>query len=225
MRIASYNIKCFNYNADKEDILEVLRTVDADVVGIQEVDCDTERCGPGNQIQMIAEALGYPYWYFAASIAYKGGQYGHGVVSRYPIVESSNVDYLEKGEKDHNRTYERHVLDVNGKKLVFYNTHITLGKEQQGSELRQVTAAMAEDEYCVLTGDMNALPETLMPHIDQTRFAMLNPGIPTYPQGEGSTRAIDHILVGRHLKHSEQITVFRADCSDHNLIYTYINFK
>lgn len=224
MRIASYNIKCFNYNADKAEVLEVLRRVDADVVGIQEVDADTERCGPGNQIQMIAEALGYPYWFFCPSIDYRGGQYGHGVVSRYPILESSVVDYAETGPKDHNRNYERHLLQVGDKKLAFYNTHITLGKEQQGSEFLQVTAAMAEDEYCVLAGDMNALPEVMAPFIDPARFAMLNPGIPTFPQGAASVKAIDHLVAGRNLKHSESITVYPADCSDHNLIYAEFEF-
>ena len=60
MKIASYNVQCFSYNKQKEEILQVLRTVDADVVGIQEVDWDSARCGPGNQIQMAAEALGSP---------------------------------------------------------------------------------------------------------------------------------------------------------------------
>ncbi|MBQ8894394.1 MAG: endonuclease/exonuclease/phosphatase family protein [Clostridia bacterium] len=226
MRIASYNIKCFNYNADKEKILEVLRTVNADVVGIQEADVDSKRSGPGNQIQMAAEALGYPYWYFAKAITHRSGTgaYGHGILSRYPILSAETVDYAVVGENDHdgNRCYARLLLDVGGKELAFYNTHLTLDRAGRAAELEQVMASMKQDARAVLTGDMNALPEEICSHVDPALFAMLNPGIPTFPQGENSVKAIDHIIVGCSLKRSESITVHSADCSDHNLIYAEI---
>lgn len=226
MRIASYNVQCFKYGADFEPCLKVLRAVDADVVGLQELDIDSKRCGPGNQLQKAAEALGYPYWYFAKSIDHRNGQgqYGHGVLSRYPILSAETVDYAVVGENDHdgNRCFARLVLDVCGKEFCFYNTHLTLDQMGRAAELEQVFSAMAKDPAAVLTGDMNALPQEIASHLDAARFAMLNPGIPTWPQGERSQKAIDHIIVSQSLPHSKEITVYRADCSDHNLIFAEI---
>ena len=227
MKIASYNVQCFSYNKEKEEIFQVLRTVNPDVVGIQEVDWDSARCGPGNQVQIAAEALGYPYWYFAKAIDYKGGAYGHGVLSRYPILEAETVPYETVGENDHDggRCFARLLLEVEGVPVAFYNTHLTLDREGRSKELQQLFARMKQDPCVVLTGDMNAESEEMAAAVDTAQFTMLNPGLPTWPQGESSVKSIDHIVVSNTLKHSPQITVYPAECSDHNLIYTEVEVK
>lgn len=239
IKVASYNIKCLLYGVDKDKIIEELREVDADLVGLQEVDVNTKRSGAGNQVQILAEALGYPYWYFAKSTDHEGGEYGHGVLSRYPIKESENVVFQVIGEGDHTRTYERHVLDVDGTELVFYNTHITVkgGESDKGNELKEISARMSKDEYAVLTGDMNMRPDNMERYINTKKLIVLNGDgggaftVNTFPAGDNPTSPIDNIFVTKSLDYywnddtNVGIEVNRTPNSDHNLIYTYVNFK
>ena len=238
IKVASYNIKCFFHGEQKDAIIEELRQIDADLVGLQEVDVDTIRSGQGNQVQILAEELDYPYWYFAKSIDFQGGQYGHGVLSRYPIKSSEIVEYKVIANGDHLRNYERHVLDVDGKELVFYNTHLTLGSDSEnGAELKQVTSAMCQDQYAVLTGDLNMEPTNMGRYIDTKKLTVLNGGddflfmVNTAPQGSAPTKAIDNIVVTDTLDYywddstNVGLQVHYSENSDHNLVYTYINFK
>lgn len=172
------------------------------------------------------------------------GGYGHGILSRYPIKSSENVffDVVAKEDVDGKRNYSRHVLDVNGKELVFYNTHLTLGSDEDGgSELKQVTTAMCQNEYAVLTGDMNRGPETFKNYFDDSKLTVLNGGDllnnyeNTYPQGENSIKAIDNIIISKSINcllYDDMdnpsrlgIKVFKSEYSDHNAIYTKIQLN
>ena len=238
-KIASYNVKCMVYGSQWEEIKAVVKEIDPDIIGFQEIDYKAERSNFEDQMKRLSEELGYPYWHFCCSLKRGERGYGHGVLSRYPIKESEAVNYEVCGARDSdgNRTYSRHVIDFNGRTLCFYNTHLTLGTDDEvGAEMKQVLAAMAKDEYAVLTGDMNKSPSQLLPYVDTKRFTMLNGGdtcaceINTFPQGNEPTRPIDNIIVSKSLCHfwdeatDAGIIVHHADCSDHNLIYTYIMF-
>ncbi len=238
-KIASYNVKCMVYGSQWEEIKAVVKEIDPDIIGFQEIDDKAERSGFEAQMERLAKELEYPYWHYAPAIHRGERSYGHGVLSRYPIQKSDAVDYAVCGERDSdgNRCYSRHEIDINGRTLCFYNTHLTLGTdEENGAELKQVLAAMAKDEYTVLTGDMNKAPNQLLPYVDTERFTMLNGGdtcanvLNTFPQGANPTKPIDNIFVSKNLCHfwdeatDAGIIVHHADCSDHNLIYTYIMF-
>ena len=59
LKVVSYNVQCLSYGKEKEKILRILKELDADIVGLQELDINTKRSGEGNQLQQIAEELGY----------------------------------------------------------------------------------------------------------------------------------------------------------------------
>ncbi len=239
IKVASYNIKNLDGGAQKDKVVEVLKEIDADIVGLQEVDVYTTRGGPNiNQAELLAKECGYPYWHFTRSIDYGGGAYGHAILSRYPIKATSAVDFKVISAGDHNRNYGRHVLDVNGTELVVYNTHMTLGSDKEnGAELTQVTSAMAKDQYAVLTGDLNMVPDNMGRYVNTKKLTVLNGGdefvfyVNTFPQGNNSTKPIDNIVVTKTMDYywSEDnnvgIEVVHTEGSDHNPIYTYINFK
>ncbi|MBQ6824405.1 MAG: endonuclease/exonuclease/phosphatase family protein [Clostridia bacterium] len=238
IKVASYNIKCLMFGTQLDAVAAELKEIDADIVGFQEVDFNTNRSGPGNQIQMIAEAAGYPYWAFTKLMDFQGGQYGMGIISRYPIKESTDTAYVILAEGDHPRKFGRHVLDVNGRELVFYNTHMTLGTDAvNGAELKQVTNKMANDDYAVLVGDMNMKPDNMGQYVNTKKVTVLNGGddftfsTPTFPAGKKPTSAIDNIVVTDTMDYywndntGVGIEVSYTDNSDHNLIWTYVNFK
>lgn len=234
IKVVSYNTQCLSYGQAKEKIIEVLKELDADVVGIQEVDLNTRRSGPDNQMHELAKALGYDYWFFGKTISHQGGAYGHGILSKYPIRKSEIVRYTDKVEGCEDRTYERHVLSVDGLKLTVYNTHITGGYGrlfEPLSEVNQVAKRMALDPAAVLTGDFNLFPDKVVMGLPREGFTPLN--TPENPLGTTTDTGypIDNIILSGALEYKVNeetkggITVHPDTGSDHYPIVAYIKFK
>lgn len=89
VRAASYNIKHgrgMDGLVDLERTAATLRDLEADVIGLQEVDLGARRSGRSNQVNELAGMLGmHPA--FGSFMDYQGGRYGMAVLSRYPIVD------------------------------------------------------------------------------------------------------------------------------------------
>jgi endonuclease/exonuclease/phosphatase family metal-dependent hydrolase len=80
LRIVSYNIRHGRGMDDQVNLArtgEVLRRLDADLIGLQEVDDRVRRSG------------GVPHAAFGAFMPYQGGRYGLGLLSRFPITRTT----------------------------------------------------------------------------------------------------------------------------------------
>ncbi len=241
LKIASYNIKALLYGEDTAGIIQELRTINADIVGLQEVDKNTNRSQVAglkvHQVKMLAEALNYPYWAFDKLIDHSGGEYGMAVLSRYPIIGSSVVQYSNQQSTDHVRKYGRHVIAVGGKTLVFYNTHLCVGDTNDSVsklQLKEVVDRMSKDTYAVLTGDLNMPATTAATVVSKNDGLLLlnDGGAGTGKIGSKKASAyIDNIVVSKTLDHhwntssGTGIEVSETPYSDHNLVYTFVSFK
>ncbi|MBR6793253.1 MAG: endonuclease/exonuclease/phosphatase family protein [Clostridia bacterium] len=239
IKVASYNTKALMYSKDKEGIVNELKEIDADIVGIQEIDSFTTRSGKYDQMEYLAKECGYPYWSFDKLIDFQGGAYGMGILSRYPIKDSQVVLYdAQEPQDSHVRKYGRHVLDVNGKEVIFYNTHLCVRDDNDSVsklQLKQALTAMHKDQYAVMTGDFNmkaVTAATVMPGFNKIK--LLNDGDKNTTAYIGKKLAadyIDNIFATKTLDamldawSGTGIMVSETPYSDHNLVYTYVNFK
>ncbi|MBN1443777.1 MAG: endonuclease/exonuclease/phosphatase family protein, partial [Planctomycetes bacterium] len=86
-RVVSYNIRHgrgMDGEVDLERTAAVLRRLEPDIVGLQEVDDRVERSGRVNQPEELGRLLDmHPA--FGSFFAHQGGQYGMAVLSRHPI--------------------------------------------------------------------------------------------------------------------------------------------
>ncbi len=238
--MASYNTKCLMYSDDKEGIVQELKEIDADIVGLQEIDSFTGRSGNYSQMEYLATECGYAYWSFDKLIdASSGGEYGMGILSRYPIKESAVVLYDAQEPNDsHVRKYGRHVLDVDGKEVVFYNTHLCIRDDNDSVsklQLKQALTEMNKDQYAIMTGDFNmkaVTAATVMPGFNKIK--LLNDGDKNTTAYIGNKLAadyIDNIFATKTFDtmfddwSGTGIKVNQTEYSDHNLVYTYVNFK
>jgi endonuclease/exonuclease/phosphatase family metal-dependent hydrolase len=90
VRVLVFNIHAGKDAANRpnlEQVAALVRTLDADIVLLQEVDRGTRRSGHVDQLQVLAEATGYSPT-FGRSLDYDGGEYGIAALSRRPITNS-----------------------------------------------------------------------------------------------------------------------------------------
>ena len=94
LRFASYNIhQCVGTDRrrDPERVAAVLREIDADVIGLQEVDARPGAASDSMQMQYLASALGL-HAVAGPTIVRHDGHYGNALLSRRPVLDVRRVD-------------------------------------------------------------------------------------------------------------------------------------
>lgn len=167
LTLMSYNVQHFqNYltkEIDYEKIAEVIRYFDADIIGLNEVRDQGERKDYQAQARILAEILGY-HFYFAKAIDVDGkNPYGNALLSRFPILSAQTVmipdpdipacpdGYYET------RCLLKAKIDIPGG-LTVCVTHFGLNHDEQENAAAIVLENL-EESRCVLMGDFNITPD------------------------------------------------------------------
>ena len=232
--VASYNVQCLSYGTQLTLISEEIKDINPDIIGIQELDSFTNRSGKSDQIKELAESCGYKYYYFSKTIDCDDGEYGHGIMSKYPITNFQTIPF--ESQYSENRCFSRSEIEIDGKKIAFYNTHLEFLGDIQSTQISEIFKFACQDKYFVITGDMNCSPITYNYCFNSEKIISLNGGktynnfINTYPEGDFSQMPIDNILVSKSFKYyydkenDTGIFVNKTTNSDHNMIYTHLEF-
>lgn len=223
LRVCSYNINAgikaeFQFNLLIDDICEK----DPDVIGLQEVDRFARRSGFVDTVKMFSELSDYDYYaYFVATdiggTDERRGDYGLGILSKYPILSTEQWD-LESG-KEEQRILARAEIEVSGERVQFFVTH--LGYEVEGIRLPQYeqlnNTVSGFEGLRILVGDFNfesfeeiASVTALTPVVKEE-----NP-LTTYPTENWFTSP-DNIMYSDGLTLKNSFT--HAGHSDHNLLF------
>jgi endonuclease/exonuclease/phosphatase family metal-dependent hydrolase len=213
MRLATYNI---HIGKDVEDTLnldktiDTLRTVDADVVALQEVERHSLRTGFVDQPKKIAEALGMDYRF---GVALKVGlfEFGDVLLSRYPILSAEKIE-LPSGRETRQALLAS--LDVHGKTLNVLVTHLGLSAQERSEHVSVLDKRLAALEGPVaVMGDFNCPLEApeLKPWLSWMQNTAKQP-LQTFP---GLSDQIDGILLSKgHFDIKKTYTV-ESSASDH----------
>lgn len=224
MRIMSYNIhicKGMDKALDIERTAEVIKRVNPDFVGLQEVDSVAKRSDYVDQAKELGRLTGMHYFFAPAKEHKSGGLYGvAALVKEKPI----SFKYIPLPGEEEVRTF----LILEFDDYLLCNTHFSLRSASRKESIEIIRKALAEyGKPAILTGDFNMLPtseETQQMlsdwHVlsDTTKF--------TFPS-KGPRRAIDYIWgYGKDNKYevlkyevlNEPIT------SDHQPLYADIRF-
>ncbi|MEX0748131.1 MAG: endonuclease/exonuclease/phosphatase family protein [Rhodothermales bacterium] len=218
VRVMTFNIhhgETMDGQVDLASIADVIRSSDADIVGLQEVDRHwSDRSAFADQLAALAELLDmYAVWgpiYNLPSAEHgrPNREYGLAIVSRFPVVEGENFELtrLPSIGTDPVRTvlpgFPAATLDLDGIHLHVYNVHLDYRSDPALRRL-QAEEVIARVEQTsgpkVLIGDFNAPPEgpELAPIRERLRDAWDVAG-----RGDGYTfpadapdRRIDHVYV------------------------------
>lgn len=206
LRVLSYNIhKCIggvDRRYEPSRIVEVIRKLDADVVMLQEVDAGVKRSNGDRQVELLGDQLGLRYHTWFPNVDVRGGgQYGNAILSRYPLIESANIDVTLRFKK--RRSVLHGVLRVRhdevDRTVHVFNMHLGLARYERKRQLEmflssQPFAHLHHDTPVVVGGDLNdvygGLGELLVP----SGFRGIDRRPLTFPAW-GPLRALDAIFV------------------------------
>lgn len=239
LKVATFNIKNAMGGKTIDQIAKMLKDLDADLIGLQEVYCNSPKASGGNQVQTIAEKAGYPYSYFTPCIEigdnhtkYTGmvNAAGQAIISKHPIL-TSEVIWPSKEAEYGLRNFARHEIDVNGKTVAFYNCHLdfSLGRYQY-EEIQD--HYMIKDQYAICVGDFNETMDEMFLQFDYENFHSLAFGdeMENPYTNKNGKQPIDHIVVSKKTIswYDEEVqngyyVIPHNGASDHNLIYGYFN--
>lgn len=221
--LCSLNVHNMGNGSRVDELANVIQLQGVDVVCIQEVDLGTRRVEGANCTELLAKALGYPYWSFSAATGYEGGYFGTAIISRYPIVDAATFKLdVATGMERRSLGYARILLD--GGTVNVFNTHLCPSsmcyKSINLASLQYELRATGIETYTV-SGDFNCSP----PRIDDYLPDIYYVNIDKSTFGDGSVpKILDNILYTDGIIPSafEIVDTRTTNITDHDMVYCLI---
>lgn len=230
LRILAYNIHHGAGNdeaLDLERIARLIRSLEPDLVALQEIDNRTERTGGVNQAAEIGRMVGMGS-VFGPFMDYQGGQYGMALLSDLPFVNPTNHELPEGAEPRSSLAIRVQLPDGAGE-LVFAGIHFYRTDEERMAQARRLLHVLEPETVpVILAGDFNSTPDSaVMAFIGKT-FAIPAKGDDhlTFPS-DRPDREIDFIVY----RPSERFTVVESRvidepvASDHRPLLLVVEFR
>ncbi|MEW2123058.1 endonuclease/exonuclease/phosphatase family protein [Streptomyces sp. NPDC007259] len=239
LRVATYNIHAgagMDNVFDLDRQVAALRSLDADVIGLQEVDV---HWGDRSQWRDLAGELGRRLRMhvsfapiYSLDPVEEGGprrEFGVAVLSRYKILSAENHDLTRLSTQDPNPVpapapgFGEVVLKVRGLPVHVYATHLDYRGDPsvRTAQVADTRRIMAEDRQHerrpvrqILLGDFNAAPTApeLAPLWQE--LTDIEPGGPTYP-AQDPVQRIDYVAVSKDTVRVRDAAVAETLASDH----------
>ena len=248
MRVATFNLlngrSLDDGTVNVDRLAAAVASLDADVLGLQEVDRDQERSHRADLTAVAAEAMGAVDSRFVAALSgTPGGRwtaatgseppgspaYGIALLSRYPVI-SWQVLRLPRARvrvplwipaarrviavRDEPRVAVAAVLETPFGRLTACTTHLSFLPGWSAAQLRRVTRSLPGRH-----GPLVLLGDLNMGARQAVRVSGLRTAAsaPTYPVNE-PRRQLDHVLAGGGLRASGPAEAVRLPVSDHRAL-------
>jgi len=166
IRIMTYNIhhgEGIDGKVDVERIAKLIDSLKVDLVALQEVDRGVERTKKIDIMKILSDKTGLNYSFFK-NIDYQGGEYGNGILSRFPIVKQDNLHYkmIREGEQ---RGLLQTIVKIDEDEIAYMNTHIDYRQDDTErvmnvEEIRDLVKTKYNEFPMIICGDFNDLPES-----------------------------------------------------------------
>lgn len=206
LRVLSYNIhKCIggvDRRYEPERVAEVINNLEPDVLLLQEVDHNVPRSNRDRQVDVLGELVGMRYRTWFPNVDVRGGgEYGNAILSRYPLIESSNIDLSIRWKKRrsalHGVIRVRH--DDIDRTVHLYNMHLGLARFERRIQLRKFVdshpfSSLHHDTPVVVGGDLNDVYGRLGELLRPSGFRGVDKRPLTFPAW-GPMRPLDAIFV------------------------------
>ena len=209
LRVATYNVHgCVGMDKQRSEsrIADVIASLSADIVGLQELDQNRARSGAVDQAAVIAKQLGWHH-YFHPAMRRAEELYGDAILSRYPIAVRHAVELPGNApwycRETRGITWAEAETPLGVVHVV--NTHFGLGRHERMMQARLLTSAdwlgaVTPDMPVIVLGDFNSVPwssayRMIARELHDVRRLVASPfSIRTYPT-KFPLLAVDHIFI------------------------------
>ena len=231
LTVATYNIYGWGY-PNLNSINEKLKEIDADIIGLQEANYQLDGNG---QVEQLSNIGTYPYYAFKEGYGSSTFWGGSAIVSKYPLANKGGANY--EINDDTNRSYVRATIQIDGKEIALYNTHIVwlrdpeLYAQYKQAQINELIEAVNNDPtpYKIITGDFNSdqskeeLDQMLLNFNDANGWNNV-----WFETGELDSSmkigCIDHIFTTTNIEFVN-INVAEGAPSDHDILYADLRLK
>jgi endonuclease/exonuclease/phosphatase family metal-dependent hydrolase len=191
VRVLTYNIhhgEGADGQWDLPRIAGVITEAAPDLVALQEVDEATARSSGVRQASELGRLTGLRA-VFGQAMPFRGGGYGVGVLSRYPVLSVVNHSLPVAPDREPRTALSVTVQPAAGMPpIVFTSTHLDFGRGDRRTLQAQVlndTLAADEERIAILGGDLNSGDDSEVLRILRDRWdEVVVPG-PTAMDGSG----------------------------------------
>jgi len=232
LRVATYNVHgCVGTDGQRSEnrIADVIASMSADIVGLQELDLGRARSAHVDQAAIIAERLGWKY-HFHPAMRSGDDQYGNAIVSRFPIALKCAAEMPGSPpwycRERRSAIWMEAETDLGVVQII--NSHFGLGYRERMLQAKFLVGpewlgSVSMDEPAILLGDFNSVRTSrvyrlIQAHLRDARTLVRPPrAFRTFPTHYPSL-AVDHIFVNAALAPTH-LTVHRTPlarvASDH----------
>lgn len=220
LRVGTYNIKHGELvQLDMNILAKDITDHKLDIVGLQEVDQMTKRVKGIDTMKMLSEATGLKHYRFAKAMDYDGGGYGNGILSRYPIDEHASIP-LPATNSGEPRSIGHAVINVNGTRINFFNTHLEVSSAIARTwNIAVLTYLLGKCDEFLLVGDMNTVDIREFNTIKRASFLNTKSEYPT-----AGKKGIDNIIYSPAWS-VLNAGVFDQQHSDHAMLWAELEMK
>lgn len=215
VKLMSFNVmSCRNYLLEKKHIekfeldtfAEEILHHNADIIGLNEVRNEGSAKDFQAQAKILAEKLGY-YYYFAKAFGVDGvNPYGNAILSRFPILSAQTIIIPDPETPAFSGYYEtRCILKA---KIDLWDgievcvTHFGCNPDEQENAVKTVLTQI-KNEKCILMGDFNIFPDNpLLGPIRDRLFdtaALFSQELMSFPSDDPKVK-LDYIFTSRDIK-------------------------
>jgi endonuclease/exonuclease/phosphatase family metal-dependent hydrolase len=212
LRILNYNVQQGYSERGIKDFqaqLEVMRSANADIIGLQET--DTNRIAGGNTdiVRFFADELNMYSYYGPRTIT---GTFGVALLSRYPIINP--LTFFMYSQAEQTATIQAQI-NVGGQTFNVFVTH--LGNGGPLIQQQQVLQVARDLENVILLGDFNFRPDTQQYALTTQSLAdswLLTENPPKSGQDVDPAGRIEHIFTSSDMQVSYS-SYLVSPASDH----------
>lgn len=225
-------VMVFNIHAGKdaagvdnlERVAALIRSTNADLVLLQEVDRGTTRSGGVDQLAVLMRLTNL-HGVFGKSLDYQGGEYGIATLSRWPITAHDIIPLrVDPPQTRAGGSLEpRIALVVETRGLRLLNTHLDASREDT-YRLQEIDRLLGtKNDLHLAGGDFNSVPESTVQErvrASGLRDAWLECGGTdglTYP-ADTPVKRIDYLFLSRGYG-CGSATVLESTASDHRPLF------
>jgi endonuclease/exonuclease/phosphatase family metal-dependent hydrolase len=167
VRVLSYNIhKCIggvDRRYQPQRVVEAVAYYNPDLILLQEVDAGARRSNGDRQVDLLGDLLGMSHRTWFPNVKVRGGgEYGNAILSRWPVVGSSNIDLTVGRRKRRSVLHAEIRVRQDGLDKVFhvFNMHLGLSQPERRVQLGTFLechpfAGLHHDTPVIIGGDFN----------------------------------------------------------------------